>query len=190
MTVRARLAALACVAAMLPSPAVVATDYQQETGSTLAFASKYDGEVFTGRFPGFRTTLSFDPARPQDAQLDVVIPLADVDTDSAERDDMLRDAAFFAVARFPQARYTATGFRPDGEGRYVAEGTLELKGIKAPVTLRIAWIAGEQPILEARALVPRTRFSVGTGDWADTGMIPDAVAVNARVVLSPCTTCR
>src|SRR5690606_21547401 len=137
------------------SPAVMATEYQQETGSTLVFASKYDGEVFTGRFPGFGTTLSFDPARPQDARLDVVVPLANVDTGSADRDGMLRDAAFFAVARFPEARYTATGFTPDGDGRYIAEGTLELKGIRAPVTLRISWTPGEQPVLEARALVPR-----------------------------------
>lgn len=178
--------ACAClVVAALLSPRVLAADYEQAPGSTLAFAGEYDGEVFTGRFPGFRTTLSFDPARPADARLDVLVPLARVDTNSAERDDMLRDAAFFAVSRFPQARYAATGFRPLGDGSYIAEGTLSLRGVSAPVTLRLHWHAGGQPVLEARASVSRTRFGVGGGEWGDTAVLPDAIAVSARVVLRP-----
>lgn len=175
------LAGLALV--WLPCSALAA-DYRQMAGSTLAFASEYDGETFTGTFPDFRTTLSFDPERPQDARLDVVIPLASVDTNSTERDGTLRDAAFFAVARHPQARYTANGFRADGTGGFVTEGTLELRGVSAPVTLRMQWHPGEHPVLEARASVSRTRFGVGNGDWADTSLLPDAVAVSARVVLA------
>jgi len=181
-----RLIVFACLfGATLLSPAVWAADYTQAEGSTLAFAGEYDGEVFTGRFPGFRTTLAFDPARPGEAKLEVVVPLAGVDTGSAERDDMLLDAAFFAVSRFPRARYTASGFRALGQGRYVAEGTLELRGVSAPVTLRLQWHPGEHPVLEARASVSRTRFGVGGGDWADTTVLPDAIAVSARVVLRP-----
>lgn len=180
----ARPIARAClVVAALLSPGVPAAEYGQAPGSTLAFAGEYDGTLFTGRFPGFRTTLDFDPARPGEARLDVIVPLAGVDTGSAERDDTLRDAAFFAVSRFPLARYTATGFRALGEGRYVAEGTLELRGVSAPVTLRLQWHPGARPVLEARASVSRTRFGVGGGDWGDTKVLPDAIAVSARVVL-------
>ena len=63
------LAAIAAVAA----PAS-ATDYVQSSGA-LSFASEYQGETFVRLFPGFQTTLSFDPAAPQNAQLDVTIPL-------------------------------------------------------------------------------------------------------------------
>ena len=178
--------AIACaVVAALLSPGLLAAEYTQAPGSTLAFAGEYDGEVFSGRFPGFRTTLAFDPARPGNARLDVVVPLAGADTGSAERDDMLRDTAFFAVSRFPVARYTAAGFRPLGDGGYVAEGILELRGVRAPETLRLRWHPGKQPVLEARASVSRTRFGVGIGDWADTTVLPDAIAVSARVVLQP-----
>ena len=174
--------ALLLVAALLP-PGAQAADYTQAPGSTLAFAGEYDGEVFAGRLPGFHTTLAFDPARPGEARLDVVVPLAGVDPGSAERDDMLRDAAFFAVSRFPQARYTATGFRALGDGQFVAEGTLDLRGVRAPVTLQLQWMPGEQPVLQARASVSRSRFGVGGGDWADTTVLPDAIAISARVVL-------
>lgn len=180
---RCRRLGIALVLACLPFGAL-ATDYRQAPGSTLAFASEYDGETFTGKFPEFRTTLRFDPARPEQARLEVAIPLASVDTGSSERDDMLREAAFFAVGRHPEARYTATGFRKDGPGRYIAEGMLELRGVTAPVTLHLAWHPGERPVLEARASVSRTRFGVGGGDWADTTMLPDGVAISARVVLA------
>ena len=174
--------ALLLVAALLP-PGAQAADYTQAPGSTLAFAGEYDGEVFAGRLPGFHTTLAFDPARPGEARLDVVVPLAGVDTGSAERDDMLRDAAFFAVSRFPQARYTATGFRALGDGQFVAEGTLDLRGVRAPgapVAPRASTGAAVSP---ARASVSRSRFGVGGGDWADTTVLPDAIAISARVVL-------
>src|SRR3546814_4780053 len=46
--------AASLVALMVAAPAGAA-DYVQAAGSTLAFATKYDGEVFTGTFPGFRS---------------------------------------------------------------------------------------------------------------------------------------
>lgn len=184
MMIEDRIPRIALVLGLACLPlGALAADYRQAAGSTLAFAGEYDGETFTGTFPDFRTTLSFDPDHPADARLDVVVPLASVDTNSSERDDTLRTAAFFAVAQHPEAHYTATGFQADGEGGYVAEGTLELRGVSAPVTLRMQWHPGERPVLEARASVSRTRFGIGSGDWADTSMLPDAIAVSARVVL-------
>ena len=177
------LAGILALAVLLAPGAAMATDYRQAPGSTLAFAGEFDGELFTGRFPEFRTTLAFDPTQPEAARLEVVVPLASVDTGSSERDETLRGSAFFAVARHPQARYTATGFRPRGDGGYTADGTLELRGVAAPVTLRIEWRPGERPVLEVRASVSRIRFGVGSGDWADTSLLPDAIAVSARVVL-------
>lgn len=179
---RARATALSA-ALLLASPLAWADDYRQAAGSRLAFAGEYDGAVFTGRFPDFETKVRFDPASPQDARLDVAVRLASVDSDSRERDDTLRDAAFFAVEHFPEARYTAHGFVPLGGGRYLAHGQLQLRGTTAPVTLRLTWRPGVRPLLEARATVSRLRFGVGAGDWADTTLMPDAIAVSAKVVL-------
>ena len=67
------LTAAALVAMMSATPAFAA-DYVQAPGSSLVFASKYDGEVFTGKFPEFTTRLSFDPAKLAESKLDVVIP--------------------------------------------------------------------------------------------------------------------
>lgn len=177
------LAASLAAAALLANPAAAA-EYVQESG-VLTFASEYQGEIFTGQFPGFRTTLDFDPAAPQDARLDVVIPLAGTSTDNAERDNTLASAAFFNIAKFTQARYTANGFRSTGGNGYVADGTLELRGVSKPVSLTLTWTPGERPLLTGKAQVRRLEFGVGGGDWADTGIIPDAVAISTRVHFTP-----
>ena len=99
-----------------------------------------------------------------------------------------------AAARWPivsqsprraQARYSATGFRKLADGRYVADGTLELRGVRKPVTLTFAWTGGAQPVLEGKAVVKRLDFGVGGGDWADTSAVPDEVNISTRVALKP-----
>lgn len=177
-------AVAAALVAMMAAPAHAA-DYVQAAGSTLAFASKYDGEVFTGSFPGFSTRLSFDPADLSQASLDVTIPLAGAKTGNADRDSTLQGPDFFNVAKFAQARYTATRFRKLDGDRYAADGTLELRGVRKPVTLTFTWTPGAKPVLAGKATVKRLDFGVGGGDWADTATIPNEVAVSTRVVLQP-----
>ena len=178
------LAVASALAALLAAPAQAA-DYVQAAGSTLAFASKYDGEVFTGTFPGFSTKLSFDPADLAASRLDVTIPLAGARTGNADRDSTLQEADFFNVAKFAQARYTATKFRSLGGNRYAADGTLALRGVSKPVTLTFTWTPGARPVLAGKATVKRLDFGVGGGDWSDTGTIPNEVAISTKVVLQP-----
>lgn len=175
---------LPALLALLSAP-VAAADYVQAPGSTLAFAGKYQGEVFVGRFPGFTTRLSFDPQQLEGARLDVTIPMATATTNNADYDGEMRGASFFDATKFPQARFVATKFRAVGGNRYAADGTLTLRGASKPVTLTFEWTPGARPVLFGRAAVPRLAFGVGGGQWADTGLIPDAIAVSTRVVLSP-----
>lgn len=178
------LTAAALVATMATAPAFAA-DYVQAPGSTLVFASKYDGEVFTGKFASFTTTLSFDPAKLATSKLEVVIPLAGTSTGNGDRDSTLSGADFFNVAKFAQARYTATKFRSLGGNQYAADGNLSLRGVSKPVTLTFTWTPGAQPVLNGKATVKRLDFGVGTGDWADTKTIPNEVAVSTKVVFKP-----
>lgn len=162
-----------------------AADYVQAPGSSLAFAGKYQDDVFTGRFPGFSTRLRFDPAQLANASLDVAIPIAGATTGNADYDENMRGDVFFDAAKFPQAHYTATRFRSLGGNQYAADGTLSLHGVSRPVTLTFTWTPGAQPVLAGKAIVKRLDFGIGNGDFADTDLIPDAVAVSTRVVFRP-----
>jgi len=170
-------------AALLAMPAFAA-DYVQAKGSTLTFATQYQGETFSCRFPSFATTLRFDPRQLATSKLDVTIPLAGFSTANKDRDDTLRGGDFFNIAKFPSARYVATKFRSLGGNRFAADGTLTLRGVSKPVVLDFTWTPGAAPVLAGKANVKRLAFGVGTGDWADTELLPDNVAVSTKVVFA------
>jgi polyisoprenoid-binding protein YceI len=178
--------ALALAAALLLATphAIAAPQYAQAAGSTLGFASSYDGERFDGRFARFRADIAFDPATAT-GRIDVAIDLASANTENEERDEVLLGEEFFNASAVPQARYVATSFRKLADGRFVAEGALSLRGVSRAVPLTFRWTPGAAPVLEGTASVPRLAFKVGTGDWADLELMPDAVTVTTRVVLQP-----
>lgn len=178
---RPDLRPLLLAAALFAAPAFAA-DYVQAPGSTLAFATQYQGETFSGRFPSFSTALRFDPNQLATSKLDVTIPLAGFTTANKDRDDTLRGVDFFDVGQFPTARYVATKFRSLGGNRYAADGTLTLRGVSKPVVLDFTWTAGAAPVLAGKASVKRLAFGVGSGDWTDTELLPDNVAISTRVI--------
>lgn len=163
----------------------LAADYLQAAGSTLGFSGTLEGERFEGRFPGFATRLQFDPAKLDQARLDVTIPLAGATTGNRDHDAEMRGESLLHVRKFAQARYTASRFRALGGNRYAADGVLSLHGVARPVTLAFTWTAGKQPVLVGTASVRRLQFGIGGEDYADAGTLSDLIVVDTRVVFAP-----
>lgn len=170
---------------LLAAIPALAGDYVQAAGSTLGFSGKLEGDRFQGRFPGFSTRLTFDPANLGQARLDVTIPLAGATTGNRDHDAEMRGESLLHVRKFTQARYTANKFRALGGNRYAADGVLSLHGVARPVTLAFTWTAGKQPVLAGTASVRRLQFGIGSEDYADTGTLSDLILVETRVVLAP-----
>jgi polyisoprenoid-binding protein YceI len=170
---------------LLAAAPAFAADYVQAPGSALVFAGTYEGDAFTGRFPGFVTRFSFDPTQLATAKLEVTIPIATASTGNSDYDGEMRGSAFFNAARFPQARYTATKFRALGGDRFAADGTLSLRGASKPVTLNFTWTPGAKPVLAGKATVKRLDFGIGEGEWADTDLLPNEIAVSTKVIFVP-----
>ena len=170
---------------LLASDIALAADWTALPGSTLGFTGSFQGEAFEGRFGRFTPVIRFDPANLVAGRFDVRIQLASADTENAERDEMLAGGEFFDAAAQPEARYVASRFRALGGNRFVAEGELSLRGVTRPVPLSFTWTPGAKPVLVGEATVSRLAFKVGTGDWTDTDLLPDAVKVKTRLVLVP-----
>jgi polyisoprenoid-binding protein YceI len=169
--------------AALPS-AATASHYAAQAGSRLTFTASFEGEPFTGRFDKFDAAIRFDPKNLADSRFDVRIPLASARTDNDERDEALRGPDFFDATGKPEARYEATHFVKLKDGRYRADGTLTLRGIRKPVPLVFSIGTGANPVLVGEATVSRSAFGVGKGEFADLDLIPDKVTVNTRLVLA------
>jgi polyisoprenoid-binding protein YceI len=146
-----------------------AADYTQAAGSSLVFAGSYQGQVFTGRFPGFSTRLTFDPAQLATSKLDVTIPLASATTANKDYDEQMRGDAFFDAGRYAQAHYVATKFRALGGDRYAADGILSL-----PPFHRIAGFS---------ATTTLSRKAFGIDAWP--GVIGDEVELRIEAEAEP-----
>ena len=67
----------------------------------------------------------------------------------------------------------------------IADGTLTLKGIRKPVSLRVTFTpAAGGAVLEVATTLKRLDFDVGSGEYADTSTIGNEVAVNGRLELT------
>lgn len=179
------------VAAESPSPAAGADKAcirsMDSAASKLAFATAYEGDAIEGRFESFAAAIAFNPER-MTGRFDVTIEIASATTRLPERDEVLLGDDFLAVAKMPQARYTAESFRADGAS-FIADGELSLKGVELAVPMHFTWspaVDGKGVALVGHATVPRLAFNVGSGDWADPETIPDDVAVSIHVQLGRC----
>ncbi len=154
--------------------------------SALTFTATYQGEKFQGRFKRFDARIVYDPADPAHARFDVTIDIASVDTANTERDQALVAGDFFDTAKFPRAHFVTTRFRKGANGQVLADGTLSLRGVSKPVTLTVKFLqAGDGATLDVDTLLKRLDFAIGGGDWADTSMIGNDVAVHGHLALTP-----
>ena len=169
---------------LLGTAPVHAGQYTQAPGSVLAFATSYDGQIIVGTFQRFQTQLTFDANDLDHAKLDVSIALNSGQTGNAERDSTLKGKDFFNAEAMATAHYTADHFRALDHNHYAINGTLELNGIRRPVPLTMTLSqSNNQVTLRAKGSIPRLAFNIGRGEWADTQLIPNAVAVNTKVFL-------
>lgn len=178
-----KIATLAFTLAFATAP-VLAADYVVAPTSTLGFSSNFQGEDFNGSFKKFDATIRFDPSDLASSKFDVKVDLSSVETGDGDRDSALPDSDFFDIAKFPQAHYVTTGFRQVGSD-VIADGTLSLKGISKPVSLKVTFSAkGDKATLDITSAVKRLDFNVGVGEYADTSTIGDDVKIKAHLELS------
>jgi len=117
---------------------------QDLTKSTLEYSFVQAGAQNKGTFKKYTVTL--DVAGDKAEKLDVVIDMTSLDTGDKERDDTLRGADLFNVAKNPQARFTSAQITKTAAG-YDAVGKLTLRGVSkdvhVPFTLRMATEQGK-----------------------------------------------
>jgi polyisoprenoid-binding protein YceI len=66
-----------------------------------------------GEFTKISGTVNFDEAKPFESQVDVSIDAASIHTREEKRDEHLRSADFFDVAKFPTITFVVDGLTPE-----------------------------------------------------------------------------
>jgi polyisoprenoid-binding protein YceI len=165
----------------------MASEWRMEpAASRLEFTATYQGEPAPGEFRRFDTKLRFDPARPGKSELVVTVTLTSFDMGSAELNDAVRGPEWFDLAKFMQAKFRSTEIKATGTDRYVARGTLNLKGTQRAIEVPFRWkVDGKNATMTGEIVLDRTAFGIGTGEWATGDPIAVSVKVSFNVRLRP-----
>lgn len=128
-----------------------------------------------------------DPARPEALAAVVEVELASVDTGNADRDEHLRTADFFDVAKHPIASVRGHSARvlepsPAGHPRFALHFDVELHGVRKTVEGEIEIVESAPVVVEGAFTLQRTDFGVGKkpSRWNPMA-IDDAVPVRFRI---------
>ncbi|MDR3683477.1 MAG: YceI family protein [Geothrix sp.] len=119
-----------------------------------------------GRFTRYKADIQGDPAAPEGAKVQLDIDAKSISTAIQARDEHLRSADFFDVARYPKITFTSREVHRDGD-RVVVRGTLAMHGVSRDLDLSFVSAEGLNGAgtrtWSYRATLPLDRLDFGLG---------------------------
>jgi len=133
-----RFTSLALVLAALSSAALANEAYKfDQSHSTIGFKAHQYFALTKGRFTQFAGTIDIDRGQPEQSSVSARIQVSSIDTGIKKRDDHLRSAEFFNVAKFPEITFKSRSVRQTGQQSGDITGDLTMHGVTKPITLRV-----------------------------------------------------
>ncbi len=140
----------------------------------------------TGLFKDFTVDIKSAKDNFSDAKIEMSVDVKSIDTEVEMRDNHLRSADFFDVAKHPKMTFSSTSVTPTKvKNKYLLKGNLTLAGITKPVTMDL-WYRGtiENPMnkkptagFKVSGTIKRSDFNLGAG--FPPPMISDEVKIVA-----------
>ena len=154
--------------------------------SHITFTFYQQGEPKDGFFESWTGFIDFDPADPSTARIDISIDTPSIGTGNDQRDGTLRSAAFFDVARWPEARFTSTRVEKTGPDIYDAHGTLTMRdktrNVVLPFELKLSPAEGRfRAHAKGAVTISRLDYDIGLGEWAGTGTVGEEVVIRIDI---------
>ena len=131
------------------------------------------------RLSNWRAKIKFDPAALATSSVSVTINTGSVTASDGQVQSALTGSDWFDTGAHSQATFSATSFSAKGRDRFVANGTLTLRGVSQPLLLPFTLkIDGDQAMMRGSAIIDRIKFGVGQADWKATTDVPANVNVS------------
>ena len=156
--------------------------------SSVTFRVRHLFSSVTGRFSSFSGKIVYDEKQPTKSSVEGEIDAATIDTNVKKRDDHLRSADFFDVAKYPKLSFQSSGVTdvdPSGK-KGKMNGTLTMHGVSKPVVLEVSFLGkGRDPNGKERAgfhattAVDRKDFGLTWNKAMETGgvLVGDEVTI-------------
>ena len=92
-----------------------------------------------GQFKKFDGTIASSTPDFSNAQVNFTIDVNSVDTENEMRDNHLKNADFFDVAKYPSITFKSTSFKKLSGNKYLLAGNLTLHGVTKPVKFNVTY---------------------------------------------------
>ncbi len=153
--------------------------------SEIVFTTKQMGVPVEGRFGKFSAQIALDPRQPASGRVAFTIDTGSARFGAAETDAEVPKAVWLNVAKFPQASFESTAIKALGGGRFEVAGKLSIKGTAQNVVVPVSVVqAGASSTATGTFTIQRLAFKVGEGEWADTQIVANDVAVRFKLALT------
>jgi polyisoprenoid-binding protein YceI len=189
-----RLAALAATAVCCAAAQAASETYSIEGSHTLPrFDYNHLGySEQSSRFDKTTGTIVIDRAA-RTGSVDVTIDTNSVNTGSAKFNEHLKGEDFFDTAKYPTITYKSDKLRFEGDRLTAVDGTLTIKGVSKPVTLKVtSFLCKRHPIMQkdacganAVARIKRSDFGMGKYAPAVSDEVTLVIPVEALKVEGP-----
>ncbi len=133
--------------------------------SRVTFQLGPKGGVTKGAIKEFSGTVHVDAAIEK-SRFEVNLPLNQLTTFNAYRDESLVEEAYFNVAKFPVMRFESKSLSAMNDG-LTLNGFFELRGLRIPLSVAVKYVgksASGSPVIVGKSTIDRTKY----------GMKPDA----------------
>lgn len=131
-----------------------------------------------GGFESLEGHLEFDPDKPSDGSVRVVIDAASINTGQDDRDEHLRSADFLDVEEYPEITFESTAVEPKDGERFAVTGDLTIHGTTREITLdaKLGGIGSdpwgnERAAFNAETRIDRRDFGLTWNQALETGGI-------------------
>ena len=133
-----RLSSLTLVFAALSSAALANETYKfDQSHSTIGFNVHQFLGTTNGRFTKFNGEIDIDREHPEKSSVLAKIDVRSIDTRIQKRDDHLRSAEFFNVAKFPEITFKSRSVKQTGPQSGDILGDFTMHDMTKPITLHV-----------------------------------------------------
>ena len=91
----------------------------------------------TGRFNHFSGDFNYDKDSAENSEIKVVIQIASLDSNHAERDKHLKGEKFLEADKYPTASFSSSHYQPSDANSGILTGTLQLHGVSKSISFPI-----------------------------------------------------
>ena len=127
----------------------------------------YNFSIVSGKFIYISGNVKFDLRDISESSVKLTIPIKNITTGISKLDKVLLSSDFFAVQKYPTAKFVSTNIIDKGKGKFNLEGNLTLHGITRPVLLKARFNGSglnfeKVPTIgfSAKTVIDRTKYGI------------------------------